>query len=83
MTQFTVKFETILAVISNQVNTLPSSPIQKDTLTPPDPITMVPYNRRAPPLEGGYSTKIGVMWTLKHDISSPKLYDLLIKTKHK
>ena len=39
---------------------------------------MVPTNRRYPPLEGGQSTKIGGMWTLKHDIRSPKFYALLI-----
>ena len=62
---------------SNQINTMSSSP------TPPDPTTMVPANRRAPSLEGGNSTKIGGMWTLKHDISSPKFYEILIKTEPK
>ena len=56
---------------------------QKDTSTPLDPITVVPTNIRAPPLEGGHSTKIGGMWTLKHEISSPKFYDLLIKKELK
>ena len=58
------------------------SPAQKDTLTPPDPTIVLPANRRAPPLDGGHSTKISGMWTLKHEISSPKLYDL-IKTELK
>ena len=49
-------------------------PSQKDKLIPPESTTVVPANRRAPPLERGHSTKIGGMWTLKHDISSPKLY---------
>ena len=40
----------------------------------------VTADRRAPLLEGGHSTKIGSMWTLKHEISSPKFYELLIKT---
>ena len=39
-----------------------------------------PDNKEASPLEGVYSMKIGVTWTLKHDISSPKFYELLIKT---
>ena len=43
MTQFTVKFETMLAVISNNLNNLESSPIQKDTSNPPDPATVVPF----------------------------------------
>ena len=59
MTQITVKFETMFAVISNQISTLSYSPTQKDTLTHLDPTTMVPANNRAPPLEGGHSNKIG------------------------
>ena len=31
-----------------------------------DPTTMVPANKKAPPLEGGNYMKIGGMWTLKH-----------------
>ena len=38
---------------------------------------------RDPPLDGGNSTRIGGMWTLKHDIISPKFYELLIKTELK
>ena len=57
-----------------------SSTDQKDTSTSPDPTTTVQTNRRPPPLEGVISENIGVMWTLKHDISSPKFYELLIKT---
>ena len=60
-----------------------SSPTQKDTSTPPDPTTVVPANRRAPPLEGENSNKIGGMWNLKHEIRSPKLYELLINTELK
>ena len=56
-----------------------SSPDWKDTSNPPNPTTMVPTNKRAQPLEGGISDKSGGMWTLKHDISSPKFYELLIK----
>ena len=44
---------------------------------------MVSANKRDPSLEGGNSTEIGVMWTLKHDISSPKFYELLIKIELK
>ena len=44
---------------------------------------MLPTNKRAPPLEGGISDKICGMWTLKHEISSPKFYELLIKTELK
>ena len=47
------------------------------------PTTTVQSNRRAPPLEGGHSTNISGMWTLKHEISTTKLYELLIKTELK
>ena len=83
MTQFIVKFETILAVISSHINTLEHSPTQKDTSNPLDPTIVVTANRKAPPLDGGNSTKIGGMWTLKHEIRSPKFYELLTKTELK
>ena len=67
----------------DQTNISKSSPAQKDTPTPPDPTTVVPTNRRDPPLEGGHSTNIGGMWTLNHETSSPKFYELLIKTELK
>ena len=67
----------------DQTNIYKSSPNLKDKSTPPDPTTVVPENKRDPPLEGGDSTKIGGMWTLKHDISSPKFYELLMKTELK
>ena len=60
-----------------------SSPAQKYRSTPPDPTTTFQTNRRAPPLKGGISENIGGMWTLKHEISSPKFYELLIKTELK
>ena len=42
--------------------------------------TVVPDNKKYPQLEGGNSMKIGDMWNIKHDISSPKLYELIINT---
>ena len=56
---------------------------QKDTSNNPDPTTVVLANRRDPPSNGGQSIKIGGMWTLKHEISSPKLYEIFIKTEIK
>ena len=44
---------------------------------------MVPTNRRYPPLNVIQSTKIVGMWTLKHEIISPRFYELLIKTEPK
>ena len=64
----------------NQTNDSKFLPAHKDTLTPQDPTTVVPANRRDPPLDGGHSIKISGMWTLKYEISSPKFYELLIKT---
>ena len=75
--------KTFTAFMMDQTNISKSSPAQKDTLTPPDPTTMVQTNRRATPLEGGISENIGGMWTLKHEISSPRFYELLIKTELK
>ena len=75
--------KTFTAFMMDQINISKSSPAQKDTSTPPDPTTTVQTNRRAPPLEGGISENIGGMWTLKHEISSPKFYELLIKTELK
>ena len=37
-----------------------------------DPTTVNPANNNAPPLEGENSAKVGGVWTLKHDTSSPK-----------
>ena len=45
-----------------------------------DPETLFLYTNKAPPLEGGNDMKICGMWNLKHDIRSPKFYELLIKT---
>ena len=67
----------------DQTNNSKFSPAQKDTLNPSEPTTLVLDNRRANPLDGGYFTKIGGMWTIKHEIRSPKLYELLIKTELK
>ena len=40
-------------------------------------------NKKSPPLEGGHYTKISVTRTLKHEISLPKFYELLMKTELK
>ena len=69
--------------MTDQSNIPKSSTTHKNTVTPPDPTNVVPTNRRDTPLEGGHYTKIGGMWTLKHEISSPKLYELVIKTELK
>ena len=75
--------KTFATFMMDQTNISKSSPVQKDTSIPPDPTTTVQTNRRAPPFEGGISENIGGMWTLKHEISSPRFYELLIKIKLK
>ena len=42
-----------------------------------DTTTVVPANKKVTPLEGGHSTKVCGMSTLKHDIISPELYEIL------
>ena len=69
-----------IASMMDQIKISKYSPEKKDLPKSQDPTTVVPANNKAPPLEGGNSTNIGVMWSLKHDISSPKFYELLIKT---
>ena len=48
-----------------------------------DTTTVVLSNNKDPPLEGEHSTKISGMWTLKHEIISPKFYELLINKELK
>ena len=83
LTQITENIKVLTAFMMDQTNNSKLSPAHKDTLTPPNPTTLVPATRRDPTLYGGHSTKIGGMWTLKHEISSPKFYELLIKTELK
>ena len=64
----------------DQTNIPRSSLAQNYPPKSPDPTTVAPANSRDPPLDGGHSTEIGGMWNLKHEISSLKLYELLIKT---
>ena len=55
----------------DQIKNSKSSPDKKDSPKDQNPTTVVPDNKKATPLEGGCFTKIGGMWTLKHDIISP------------
>ena len=58
----------------DQINALKSLPTQKDSPKPQEPTTVVPDNRSYPILEGGQSANVFDMWTMKHEIGSPKLY---------
>ena len=62
------------------VQNLHYSPEQKDLPNSQGFCTLVPANNKAPPLEGRHYMKIGGMWTLKHEFSSQKIYQTLIKT---
>ena len=77
---FKAMIKSTMTSMMDQTNISKSSPDQKYSPKPLDPTTVVSSNMRAPPLDGGHSTKIGGMWTLKHKISSPKFYELLINT---
>ena len=79
MMKLTDNFKEMLSSITDHINISKSSQTQKYLSKPLYPTTVVPDNRRGPPLDGGQSTKIVGMCTLKHDIISPKFYELLIK----
>ena len=70
----------MIASMMDEIKFYKSSPDIKDSPKLHDPTTMVLDKNKAPPLEGGHSTKNGGIWTLKHDIILPKSYELLIKT---
>ena len=65
--------------IMDHINAFKSSQTHKDSPKPQYTTTVVPDNIRSPPLDGGKFTKIGGMWTMKHEIISTKFYELLIK----
>ena len=67
----------------DQIKISKSSPDKKYSTKDQDQTTLVPDTNKAPPLEGGNSKTIGGMWNLKHDISSPKFYEILIKIEIK
>ena len=73
----------MLVEITYQINNFKYFPNHDDSLNPPDPTTVVPGKKRDLPLDGVHYTKICGMWTLKHDIRSPKFYELLIKSELK
>ena len=70
----------MIASIMDQIKISKASPDKKDPPKAQDNTTVVSDNKKSPQLKCGNSTKIGGMWTLKHEIRSPKLYELLINT---
>ena len=79
----TEDFKAIPVAITDHINTLKSSTTQNDSPNTLCHTTLVPTNSRDPPLVRGQSTKIGGVWALKHDIRSPKIYEILIKIELK
>ena len=55
------------------------SPYKMDSKKSQDPTTLVLVNKKSYTLEGEYYSKNCGKWNLKHDTSSPKLYELLDK----
>ena len=78
--------EDLTAIITStmdQIKIPKSSPNNKDQTKAQYPTTVVPANNRSPTLEGGHPTKNCGMWTLKHETSSLKFYEIRIKTELK
>ena len=65
MKNLTEDLTAIIASIMDQMKISKLSPYKKDSPKYHDPTTLVPDNKNSPPLEGGCSTKIGGMCTLK------------------
>ena len=53
MMKLTEDFKSMIAEITDHINTFKSSPNQNHSPKPPDPTNFVPANRRSPPLDGG------------------------------
>ena len=78
MNNLTEDLTAIITSMMEYINSQKSSPDQKDSPKDQDPTTVVPDNKKDSLLEGRHYTKIGGMWTLKREISSPKFYEILI-----
>ena len=79
MNNLTEDLTGMIASMMDQIKISKSSIDKKGSPKDQDHTTLAPANKKDPPPEGGYSTKIGGMWTLKHEISSTKVNELLIK----
>ena len=77
MKNLTADLTLMIASMMDQIKISKASPDNKGSPKAQDTTTMVPANKKHPQLEGGNPTKIGGMWTLKHEIGSPKFYELL------
>ena len=68
MKKFTEDFKSMITSMMDNMTITESSPDQKYSPNDQGTTNMVPDKRRAPPSDDGHYTKIGGMWTLKHDI---------------
>ena len=78
--------ESLIAMITSMMDQIKISKSSSETNDLPksrDPTTVIQANNRDTPLGGGNYEKNGGMWNLKHEIRSPKFYELLIKTELK
>ena len=67
----------MIASTTDQIKISKYSPDKEDTPKAQDPTTGVPSNKKVPSLEGGNYAENGGMWTLNHEIISPKFYEPL------
>ena len=70
----------MIASMMDNINFQKSSPYKKYSTMAQDPTNLVPDNKKALLLGGENSKKDGGIWTHKHELSSPRLYELLSKT---
>ena len=70
----------MISSMMDQIEISKYSPDKNYSPKAQNPTNVIPENKKAPPLEGGNYTKICGPWTLKHEISLTKFYELLIKT---
>ena len=80
MKNLTAELTRMITSIMYQIKISKASPDKKDSPKAQDNTTVVTDNKKSPQLKCGHYTKIGGVWTLKHEIGSPKLYELLINT---
>ena len=74
-------FTKINRILSNlMLHNQNTSPEKADFSKDQDPDSVVPYNNKYQPLEGGNSMQIGGICTPKNEINSPELYEILLKT---
>ena len=77
------KLDKLTSMVKNmmdQIEILDPSPDKINPTKSQDPTTVLPANKKTPPSENRNYKKVGGMWNLKHEIISPKFYELIIKT---